>query len=70
MATDTDTDTEGIMDTEVYKNSPIPEEEKIDFGTLIDDMWKGLERYWWLFLVIISVRNVLDYTASYVFLYF
>jgi len=43
------------MDREVYKNSPVPEEEKIDFGTLIDDMWKGFKRYWWLFLLIISL---------------
>ena len=48
-------DTEGIMDSEVYRKTPIPEEEKIDFGTLIDDMWKGFKRFWWLFLLIISL---------------
>ncbi len=57
------TDMEDTMDSE-YKKTSIPEEEKIDFGTLIDDMWKGLERYWWLFLVIISVLASAFYFIS------
>ena len=52
------------MDSEVYKKSSIPEEEKIDFGTLIDDMWKGLQRFWWLYLAVISVLASAFYFVS------
>lgn len=49
------------MDVEKRRGSAVPEEEKIDFSTLIDDMWKGLLRYWWCFLAVVSVCASLMY---------
>ena len=43
------------MDSEVYKRTPVPEEEKIDFSAMIDDLWKAFRRFWWLILLVISV---------------
>ena len=52
------------MDSELRGKTSISEEEKIEIGTLVDDMWKGLKLYWWLFLVIISLTATGTYFAS------
>ena len=43
------------MEQNKTRRTPVPEEEKIDFSMLIDDMWKGFTRYWWIFLAVMSL---------------
>ena len=48
------------MNTEQYMNK-IADTDLIDISTIIDDMWKGLMRYWWLLLALISLISSLTY---------
>ena len=43
------------MENEKRAQDTVQEEEKIDLSVLIDDLMKGLVRFWWIFLVIISL---------------
>ncbi len=52
------------MDSELRGKTSISEEEKIEIGTLVDDMWKGFKLYWWLFLLIVSLTASTAYFAS------
>ena len=42
------------MSTEGYTNR-VNDEDLISISTIIDDMWKGLIKYWWILLCVISV---------------
>ena len=52
------------MESNTNRRTAVPEEEKIDFSMLIDDMWKGLKRFWWIFLAVISLLASISYFVS------
>ena len=54
MATDMEATTEDTMENGKYARQD-QEDDRIDIAIIIDGMWKGILRYWWLFLALISV---------------
>ena len=51
MDTEMVTDMEGAMENR--QNNLLGQEEKIDITILIDDMWRCLKKFFWLFLIMI-----------------
>lgn len=60
MVTDTVTVMEVIMSSET-KEREQGSSELIDISTIIDDVWKGIVKFWWLFFLLTSVCASLLY---------
>lgn len=58
MAMDMVTVMEVIMSSETKESR---NEELIDISTIVDDLWKGLVKFWWLFFVLASICASLFY---------
>ena len=65
MVTAMEATTEAIMESEQHvHSSEIRERESINLADLINDMWKGLVRNWWLYVTIISITASITYFGS------
>ena len=59
MDTEMVTDMEGAMENR--QNNLLGQEEKIDITILIDDMWRCLKKFFWLFLIMIVLGGSFSY---------